>query len=275
MFLSDRRIDTLLDLIKQAGRAVQTVYDNPMGSQIVSHKADSSPLTEADRIAHRILVTGLREQSPVVLPVLSEEGELPPYTERSTWFSYWLIDPLDGTKEFVERTGDFTVNVALIIEGRPVWGAVYAPVFSTLYWGSKEGGAFKQIADEAPITIRVQQPFLSPVRILGSRRHGDSPEKQKGLPPLDSICFRAVGSSLKFCLLAEGGADLYARLGPTSEWDTAAGQAVLEAAGGIVVDLKGQPVHYNRQADIVQPSFIAMGDRSLLPAAMATFNVHK
>lgn len=271
-------MNEILHLIREAGQQVQSVYEHPEASLMVDYKADNSPLTQADRLAHQTLVEGLAKQIGSGFPILSEEGELPFYQERSKWPTYWLIDPLDGTKEFVHRTGDFTVNVALIEGNTPIWGAIYAPALQMLYWGGKGFGAFKQKGQAQPESIQVQIPFQQPVRAVRSRRHGHEKEHQQAkteASPLNSLIFQSIGSSLKFCLVAEGQADIYARIGPTSEWDTAAGQAILEAAGGIMVDLQGQTVRYNIRESVVQPAFIALGDKALLPEALQHFDVNK
>jgi 3'(2'), 5'-bisphosphate nucleotidase len=192
-------------------------------------------------------------------PVLSEEGKSIPYQVRSGWERYWLIDPLDGTREFVKRNGEFTVNIALVENGRPTLGVVYAPVLQRCYWGQRGQGAWRQDGDRPAERIAVTCPAAQPRRIVASRSHaGDS---LGGM--LDRIGPHEVvsmGSSLKLCLVAEGAADFYPRLGPTSEWDTAAAQAVVEAAGGCVTDTAGANLRYNSKESLLNPHFLVFGD---------------
>jgi 3'(2'), 5'-bisphosphate nucleotidase len=243
-------------LAQRAGDAVLSVY----GEQFeVTHKSDQSPLTEADLRSHEILIQGLRALTPE-LPVLSEEDSDIAFEKRRQWKRYWLIDPLDGTKEFVSRNGEFTVNIALIDDHVPVLGVVHVPVTGTTYTGQPGVGAFRQASGEASEQLHVKTPAATPLRIVGSRSHrGDSLDKF--LPKLDPYEMIAVGSSLKFCLVAEGSADFYPRLGPTSEWDTAAAQAVVEAAGGVVITTDGERLRYNTKPELLNPHFLVFGDR--------------
>jgi 3'(2'), 5'-bisphosphate nucleotidase len=246
----------VVKLAQQAGTAILSVYS---GQFDVTHKTDESPLTLADVRAHEIIVQGLRALTPD-LPVLSEEGSDIPFEQRRTWTRYWLVDPLDGTKEFVSRNGEFTVNIALIDNHVPVLGVVHVPVTDTTYTGALGAGAFRQVDARPPEQLHVQAAG-TPLRIVGSRSHrGDTLDKY--LPKLAPYQLVAVGSSLKFCLVAEGSADFYPRFGPTSEWDTAAAQAVVEAAGGRVVRTDGEPLRYNTKADLLNPHFLVFGDRS-------------
>lgn len=242
-------------LARLAGDAILEVYANTFE---VSKKADSSPLTLADMRSHHIIVHGLRELTPDV-PVLSEEASDIPFAQRQQWSRYWLVDPLDGTKEFVSRNGEFTVNIALIENHRAVLGIVFVPVQDTMYVGAEGEGAYKQIGSQARSPIRAAAPAPTPLRIVGSRSHRDGTLDQH-LPKLEPCEFVAVGSSLKFCLVAEGAADLYPRFGPTSEWDTAAAQAVVEAAGGAVVKFDGTALRYNTKAELLNPHFLVYGD---------------
>jgi len=244
-------------LVQRAGDAILSVY----GEQFeVTHKTDQSPLTQADLRAHEILSLGLRALTPD-LPVLSEEDSDIPFEQRQQWTRYWLVDPLDGTKEFVSRNGEFTVNVALIDDHVPVLGVVHVPVTSTTYAGQAGLGAFRQVDGKQRESLRVRTPAATPLRIVGSRSHrGDSLDKF--LPRLEPYEMIAVGSSLKFCLVAEGSADFYPRFGPTSEWDTAAAQAVVEAAGGAVIKTDGERLRYNTKAELLNPNFLVFGDRS-------------
>jgi 3'(2'), 5'-bisphosphate nucleotidase len=246
----------VVTLAQQAGDAILSVY----GEQFeVTHKTDQSPLTVADLRSHEIISKGLLALTPE-LPVLSEEASDISYEKRQQWTRYWLVDPLDGTKEFVSRNGEFTVNIALIDDHVPVLGVVHVPVTSTTYTGAVGVGAFKQVDGQTPGPLRVRSPADSPLRIVGSRSHrGDTLDQY--LPKLAPYELVAVGSSLKFCFVAEGSADFYPRFGPTSEWDTAAAQAVVEAAGGEVVKTNGERLRYNTKADLLNPHFLVYGDR--------------
>ena len=244
-------------LARRAGDAILSVY----GQQFeVTNKADESPLTLADMRSHEIIVRGLKQLTPDI-PVLSEEASDVPYEERSRWTKYWLVDPLDGTREFVSRNGEFTVNIALIQGHDPVLGVVHVPVQDTLYYGARDAGAFRVVGREQAVRLNVRQPAASPLRIVGSRSHRDN-VLDKMLPKLEPYELVPVGSSIKFCLVAEGSADLYPRFGPTSEWDTAAAQAVVEAAGGSVIQTDGSRLRYNTKAELLNPHFLVYGDRS-------------
>ncbi|WP_129641426.1 3'(2'),5'-bisphosphate nucleotidase CysQ [Peristeroidobacter agariperforans] len=246
----------VVKLAQQAGDAILSVYSEQFE---VTHKTDQSPLTVADLRSHEIISKGLRALTPE-LPVLSEEASDISFEQRRQWTRYWLVDPLDGTKEFVSRNGEFTVNIALIEDHVPTLGVVHVPVTSTTYTGATGVGAFKQVDGQRPEPLRVCSPANTPLRIVGSRSHrGDSLDQH--LPKLAPYELVAVGSSLKFCLVAEGSADFYPRLGPTSEWDTAAAQAVVEAAGGVVVKTNGERLAYNTKADLLNPHFLVYGDR--------------
>ena len=241
-------------LAREAGRAILEVYASSFS---VQEKEDRSPLTEADLRSEKLILAGLRRIAPEI-PVLSEESVQMPYETRRHWSRLWIVDPLDGTKEFVQRNGDFTVNIALVDNHRPVLGVVHAPVHERDYFACEGTGAFRSDAQAAGRPIRVAKRGTGPVRVVGSRSHRGS--------SLDSFLARVgphelveVGSSLKLCLVAEGQADVYPRLGPTSEWDTAAGQCVLEQAGGHVVKLDGDPLAYNRE-DTLNPSFVGYAD---------------
>ena len=243
-------------LAQRAGDAILSVYSEQFE---VTHKTDQSPLTEADLRSHDLLLQGLRALTPE-LPVLSEEDSEIAFEQRRQWQRYWLVDPLDGTKEFVSRNGEFTVNVALIEDHVPVLGVVHVPVTGTTYTGQAGVGAFRQVNGEQTEQLHVRTPAATPLRIVGSRSHrGDSLDKF--LPRLEPYEMVAVGSSLKFCLVAEGSADFYPRLGPTSEWDTAAAQAVVESAGGVVVTTDGERLRYNTKPELLNPQFLVFGDR--------------
>lgn len=242
-------------LARAAGNAILEIY---AGSFAVQHKADASPLTAADLAAQRVLLQGLRRLMPG-LPVLSEESAAAPWAERRGWRRYWLIDPLDGTREFIKRNGEFTVNVALIEDGASVLGVVHAPVSGELAWAVAADGAWLQHSPQAiPERLATRGAPMQPV-LACSRSHGSAEETQM-LARLGQHQRLPLGSSLKFLRLAEGSADLYLRVGSTSEWDTAAAQCILEQAGGAVLDFNGRPLRYNSRESLLNPSFLAVGD---------------
>lgn len=244
-------ISALEPIARAAGDAILAIYRQPFA---VEYKQDESPLTAADQGAHEVIVQALTRLTPDI-PVLSEESDAETMQARLGWSRYWLVDPLDGTKEFVSRNGEFTVNIALIEEGRPVWGLVYAPVLDRLWYGGKGMGAWR-VADGKCETIQtLPHQEGAPWRVVGSRNHL-SQETLDYLAPFGEIELVSMGSSLKFCIIAEGGAELYPRLAPTCEWDTAAAQAVLEGAGGSVTQLDGSALAYNKP-DILNPWFVA------------------
>lgn len=254
-------------ICKDAGAAILEVYSSDNIDLTI--KADESPLTAADMASHRIILDRLALLTPQI-PILSEESESIPYAIRSGWQKYWLVDPLDGTKEFVNRNGEFTVNVALIDDGVPRLGVVYLPIKREMYIGvqGEQRLATKQVAEEAPCNIQVRslQTRLdqgSPVTVVASRRHGSEALEdclQKLNARFDQVETINMGSSLKICRVAEGKADLYPRLAPTCEWDTAAAQAVVEAAGGILVDTQFRSLRYNRKEELLNPHFLVIGD---------------
>jgi 3'(2'), 5'-bisphosphate nucleotidase len=248
----------VVDIARRAGREILDVYGSNFEARA---KADDSPLTEADLRAHRLIVKALGALEPR-LPVLSEEAADIPAVERASWQRYWLVDPLDGTREFISRNGEFTVNIALIEQHRPVLGVVHIPVTDTTYSGIPGVGAWRETDVRPRMPIEVRRKCRPPLRVVGSRSHGN-PALAQALAALGPHELRTAGSSIKLCLIAEGAADLYPRLGPTSEWDFAAGQAVVEAAGGQVVRLgDGRALSYNDKTDLLNPDFLAYGDAS-------------
>lgn len=252
--------EALIPVAQRAGDAIMNVYESPFA---VEHKDDNSPLTQADLESQRLIVAALKELTPEV-PVLAEESAAAPWAERRGWRELWVVDPLDGTREFVKRNGEFTVNIALVSDHEPLLGVVAAPAHGWLYWGAQGLGAFSQHRGEPRRAIRTSPP-QRPVRVLGSRSHG-SPQTAQYLERIGDYSLSGIGSSLKFCLLAEGKADLYPRFGPTSEWDTAAGQALLEAAGGHVTRLDGHRLRYNCRESLLNGDFVAFNDPQVLPA---------
>jgi 3'(2'), 5'-bisphosphate nucleotidase len=247
-------IEPVVSLTIDAGKAILAVYETDFG---VEKKADKSPLTQADMASNRCILRKLAALTPEI-PVITEEAGLPEFDLRRSWSRYWLIDPLDGTKEFVSRNGEFTVNVALIEDGKPVLGVVHVPVGNKTYIGCDGYGAEVREDGKAPRRIRVAHASSSPVRVVGSRSHRGS-SLDAFLAALGDYEMHPMGSSLKFCLVAEGRADVYPRLGPTSEWDTAAAQAVVEQAGGKVLELDGKPLVYNSKSNILNPHFLVAG----------------
>jgi 3'(2'), 5'-bisphosphate nucleotidase len=258
--VSKELIEQVLAIAEQAGDAIKVVY-NRADPVKVHTKDDNSPVTEADHAAHHVIVDKLASLS-VNIPVFSEESDAIAFSEREQWGSYWLVDPLDGTKEFINGTGEFTVNIALIENNEPVLGVVTVPLKNQAYVGGKGVGAFKvDLGQWQKIAVRsvVERDLV----IVGSRRHGAEKLNQL-IQKLEAEGFStdmtSMGSSLKFCLIAEGKADLYPRLAPTSEWDTAAAQAVLMEAGGRVVNTAFEPLTYNRKESVLNPEFYALGD---------------
>ena len=241
-------------LAREAGRAILEVYASSFS---VQEKEDRSPLTEADLRSEKLILAGLRRITPEI-PVLSEESAQVPYAARKGWSRLWVVDPLDGTKEFVQRNGEFTVNIALVDQHRPVLGVVHAPVLERDYFAAEGAGSFRSDASAAGRPIRVAKRGDGPARVVGSRSHRGS-SLDAFLARVGSHELVEVGSSLKLCLVAEGNADVYPRLGPTSEWDTAAGQCVLEQAGGQVLTLDGEPLAYNRE-NTLNPNFVGFAD---------------
>ncbi len=247
-------VNEIIIISKEAGAAILRVY-NQQEFQI-ENKADSSPLTEADRMANDIICRSLIEKYPHI-PIISEENKMEPYQTRKNYEMCWMVDPLDGTKEFIHRNGDFTVNIALIKQGEPVLGVVYQPVNNNSYYAAKDFGAFSNIngittsLKTTPFSIREKG-----LKVVASRSHLNE-ETSIFIAQLNEPQLVTRGSSLKFLLLASGQADIYPRLAPTSEWDTAAAQCILTVAGGIVLQAdNGIPMGYNKES-LLNPSFIA------------------
>lgn len=254
-------IELMAGLARQAGAAILDIYgDEDFGVQT---KSDDSPLTRADLAAHQIIVDGLEKAQPAI-PVLSEESTDVTWNDRRHWQQYFLVDPLDGTKEFINRNGEFTVNIAFIDQGVPAQGVVYVPVKDVMYTGNQKAGRATVEKDGQTESIGIRKMDQSkPLTIVASRRHGGEALQacldvlQKHFNDVETT---NMGSSLKLCLVAEGQADLYPRLAPTSEWDTAAAQAVVEAAGGRVVDVALNTLRYNTRDQILNPFFYVLGD---------------
>ena len=248
-------LDQLVEISRRAGLEILKFYDGDMG---ITQKVDDSPLTLADLASHKLINAELTRLWPDI-PVLSEESADIPWATRRAWRQYWLVDPLDGTKEFIKRNGEFTVNIALISINRPILGVVHVPVSGVSYFGASGLGAWRQQRAEEASPIGIRQPAADPAVIVGSRSHAN-PELVSQLEALGAFELTSMGSSLKFCRVAEGLADFYPRLGPTCEWDTAAAQAVVEAAGGRVVKADGSPLTYNSKEAFLNPHFFVFGD---------------
>ena len=252
-------IEPVTELAREAGRRILEYFrTETLG---VDYKSDRTPVTEADQAAHELIVAGLMHLTPAV-PALSEESSAEQHRkQRSGWDWHWLVDPLDGTKEFIRGGEEFTVNIALIRGGEPVLGVVDVPAKGAVYFGHEGGGAFCCAnGSVVPEPISVRKPPARPFRVLASRSHATS-AVELYVSALGVTHRRAIASSLKFCLVACGEADVYPRMGPISEWDTAAGQAVLEIAGGAAIDLEGRPLRYGKDS-IRVPPFVACGDPS-------------
>jgi 3'(2'), 5'-bisphosphate nucleotidase len=253
-------LSRLVEAAREAGREILEVYSSGFE---VSYKSDSSPVTTADRRSHELITRRLAELSPHI-PLLSEEGRGIDYAARRDWREFYLIDPLDGTKEFIGRNGEFTVNIALIRDSRPVAGVIYVPVKDLMYYALTGHGAYMTEGEEAPRKITANRgPGPDGLIVVASRSH-PSQALEDFLKKLRVKERVSRGSSLKFCLVAEGKADIYPRLGPTWEWDTAAGHAILEEAGGKVVDSGGKELVYNKET-LKHEGFIALGRGVELP----------
>ncbi len=243
----------VVELAREAGWAVMAIYGQV--SPTFEDKVDHSPLTQADLVSHELIVEGLTRLSPE-WPILSEESKEVPFELRSSWYYFWLVDPLDGTKEFLSRNGEFTVNIALIQGTSPILGVVYAPALNRMYFAGRKLGAYRTV-DEVTTRIKTGKHPEGIQRVVVSRSHLSDEETLDVLDLESKSCeFLAIGSSLKFCLVAEGSADLYPRSGSTMEWDTAAGECILVEAGGAVTHLDGRRIEYNKPI-LRQAGFVA------------------
>ncbi len=250
-------IELLKKIAVSAGNEIEKIYFDKTLSQEVDYKSDNSPLTLADTTSNRVIVSSLKKHYPEI-PILSEEGKSISFSERKNWKTFWLVDPLDGTKEFIKRNGEFTVNIALIENGFPTMGIIYAPILKKLYIGDGHTkSAFLIDETGKEISIKINNKSIKRIAV-GSRTHSSDEEATllKKYAISETI---SVGSSLKFCMVAEGKADIYYRHGPTMEWDTAAGQAIVEAAGGTVTNMEnGKRFNYNRE-NLLNGSFLVLG----------------
>jgi 3'(2'), 5'-bisphosphate nucleotidase len=244
----------IVDISIKAGEAIMQVYADP--ANVVTEKEDKSPLTQADLASDKVIADGI-EKLALGWPVLSEESAQTPYDKRSSWQRFWLVDPLDGTREFVKRNGEFTVNIALVENGVPVLGVVYAPVLNVCYFAARGAGAFvrRNGQDGQRISVKTHRSG-EPLLVVASRSHSDA-RTEEMLKKLGDVQCISMGSSLKFCLVAEGAAHFYPRLGPTMEWDTAAAHAIVNQAGGKVYDRGGRELVYNKE-DLHNPEFFVL-----------------
>ncbi len=255
----------VLRIAEQAAVVISDIYHKKYS---IMEKSDHSPVTDADLASHQIIKEALLLLTPE-LPLISEEGTEPPFDERQQWQSYWLVDPLDGTREFINRTDEFVINIALITNNKPVLGVIYAPVTGVIYYAVQGYGAFKKNKDEEPQRIKSKIWDGGKIKIAASRRSSNRHYQnlKKCLNDYETII---RGAALKSCLIAEGAADLYVRYGETSEWDTAAAQIILDEAGGALMTWDGLPLQYNCTSSLINKSFIVVGDRrhdwpSLIP----------
>ena len=244
--------DNILAISREAGNAILKIYQNKdLG---VTYKDDKTPLTLADKASNDVIEHSLKKITPDI-PILSEEGKSIDYNEREKWNMFWLIDPLDGTKEFIKKNGEFTVNIALISKGAPILGVVYAPVLDTAWYGLINQGSYKISKNESATKINVIVPNDT-VKVVTSRSHANNPKLNvflKGYPNHELI---KMGSSIKICLVADGSAHIYPRLGPTMEWDTAAAHAVVKYAGGNIYDLNSKNELMYNKANLLNPEFL-------------------
>jgi 3'(2'), 5'-bisphosphate nucleotidase len=252
----EKLLDSVNQIAQAAGERIMEIYATDFE---VEQKSDKSPLTVADMAAHETIVTELKKITPD-LPVLSEESASISFEERAGWQRYWLVDPLDGTREFVKRNGEFTVNIALIDNHKSVLGVVYVPVTGVTYFARVGGGAFKCLPDQLPESIKVRPCPKNHLTVAGSRSHASSSLKKFISEFNTDVELLSIGSSLKLCLVAEGKADVYPRFGPTSEWDIAAAHCVVEQACGYLTDTQLQSLRYNTKESLLNPYFLVFGD---------------
>lgn len=253
--VDDKLLEKIITLAEQAGEKILEIYQTDYA---IEHKEDETPLTEADMAAHHLIDAGLQVITPDI-PILSEESGEIPFATRQQWQRYWLVDPLDGTREFIKRNGEFSVNIALVEGGKAILGVVYAPVMRTSYYARQGGGAFKREPGRKGRQIHCRTPARDKVIVAGSRSHR-APSLNAFLAKLADYEIISMGSALKSCLVAEGAVDVYPRLGPTSEWDTAAAQCVVEEAGGLITDTAMDVLRYNTKESLLNPHFFVSGD---------------
>ena len=270
ILLDEDLIEHVIAIARKAGAAILEVYKTDFK---IYTKNDRSPLTEADKWAHKIIMDGLADINPK-LPILSEEGYSIPYHERSNWDAYWLVDPMDGTKEFIKKNDEFTVNIALIEQRHPVFGVVNEPALNKIYWGSNNTGSYKIIKNKNPEKITVKSQITSPVQIAVSRSHPNS-KMNEFVDQFDDYNLIPMGSSLKICSVSDGTVHFYPRFGPTMEWDTAASHAIVNGAGGELINIKtNNPLEYNKE-NLLNPMFIAGNIKALHSINLLKFHLNQ
>ena len=265
--LNEQLISSTVEITKEAGEAITEIYNSDFAYQL---KKDLSPITAADKLSHNIITERLKTLTPEI-PILSEENCDIPYKIRSQWTQYWLVDPLDGTKEFIKKNGEFTVNIALIENNNPIFGIIHIPVTNETYWGSQVNGSFYSNKNNDVERISVSDNHQNPMRIVASRSH-PSEMLNSLLEKLVDYEIIEVGSSIKFCHIASGQADCYPRFGPTSEWDTAAGEAIVRYAGCHVVTTNGNSIRYNLKENYLNPNFIVSNDKIISERILTLIN---
>ena len=268
--LNEHLISSTVEIAKLAGEGITEIYNSDFDYQL---KKDLSPITAADNLSHIIITKRLKILTPEI-PVLSEENCDIPYKIRANWTKYWLVDPLDGTKEFIKRNGEFTVNIALIENNTPIFGVIHLPVTSETYWGSKGNHSFYSNENNNVERICVSDNHQNPIRLVASRSH-PSEILNDLLEKIIDYEIIKVGSSIKFCHIASGQADCYPRFGPTSEWDTAAGEAIVSSAGGHVVAASGNSMKYNVKEEYLNPNFIVSNGKIISERILSLINTGK
>ena len=268
--LNEQLISSTVEIAKEAGMVITEIYNSDFDYQL---KEDLSPITAADNLSHNIITERLKTLTSKI-PILSEENCNIPYKIRSQWAQYWLVDPLDGTKEFIKKNGDFTVNIALIDNNKPVFGVIHIPVSNETYWGSKGNGSFYSNENNDVKQIYVSDNHHNPIRLVASRSH-PSEILNDLLEKIIDYEIIEVGSSIKFCLIASGQADCYPRFGLTSEWDIAAGEAIVKSAGGQVVNTNGDSMNYNVKEDYLNPKFIVSNGKIISERILSLVNAGK
>lgn len=253
-------IEEIIKVSQDAGKAILDIYNK--SDSDFELKEDKSPLTKADISSHNIIINSLKYLTPSI-PIISEEDCGIPLKERLDWKEYWLIDPLDGTKEFIKRNGEFTVNIALIRKNEPVLGVINIPAMEKIFWADGNNGSHSINADGKSIRMNVKKDMEGSIKIAASRSHYNN-KLDSILAELEDYELINVGSSIKFCLVASGEADIYIRFGPTSEWDTAAGEAIVKFAGGRVISTIGKQISYNKKESFLNPDFIVSKNNHLL-----------
>jgi 3'(2'), 5'-bisphosphate nucleotidase len=268
--LNEQLISSTVEIAKEAGKAITEIYNSDFDYQL---KKDSSPITAADNLSHNIITDRLKILTPEI-PILSEENCDIPYKIRSQWTQYWLVDPLDGTKEFIKKNGEFTVNIALTENNTPIFGVIHIPITNETYWGSQVNGSFYSNENNDVKEICVSENNQNPIRLVASRSH-PSEMLSSLLEKIVDYEIIKIGSSIKFCLIASGQADCYPRFGPTSEWDTAAGEAIVRFAGGHLVTANGDLMSYNLKRDYLNPNFIVANGKIISERILSLINTVK